>query len=738
MDREYLEGVALVKKSGGKLHIVHGPRGVADTTPVIASGTTVPRMLKDRFADVINVRDFGAKGDGTTDDTEAIQAAVNFAGEKGGGFIVFPSGTFIVETINILFNNIHLIGSGMGVTVLKAKQSKCVIDGYEYGVIQFNMPIGGYTGPSSIIPLKDCSVLRMSIDGSMTEDYANECENLISGDNADSVTARGHSGINSYRMSNFFIDSVHIYDCYNYGIGNVGSNFENRSNVHITNCIIERTARDGIDTKVGIENFHIENCDISYSGYITESRVGVLTDQVGIDLRPIEGFVSGNRIRKTVSAGIRIRDVLPESGEVQKIIIENNYLYDCGNAGLQISTRVTPIYISKNYSKGSTWAASISGTGLVSISGLYCDSGSSGGVWISNSNNETNGPRVYLDSIYASNTLSGVVCGRAKYLSVENSIFTGCSNNCISVTNAINIKLSGNRFIGNEDKTSNGVLILNSPEIIVAYSNYFYGLNTAVSQLPSNAILYGNKFESCSSIPASGFIFGNKGSVHDDYLTLSTDTRISFGGTLDSPSIFVQNNGLRINNFLCDQALFSNTSDNTASLGSSSNRWSQIYAASGTINTSDQRVKSSVASASDTLLDAVGSVPIHTFQFTDAVEKKGSDAARFHAGVIAQEVASAFQAKGLDAARYGLFCHDEWPDEFQTIEVVDQPEVLDENGEVVSPAVTHTEQRLITAAGDRYGIRYEELLMLECARLRRELQRVNTALIAHGITLGDE
>ena len=134
----------------------------------------------------------------------------------------------------------------------------------------------------------------------------------------------------------------------------------------------------------------------------------------------------------------------------------------------------------------------------------------------------------------------------------------------------------------------------------------------------------------------------------------------------------------------------------------------------------------------------MGSVPIHTFQFTDAVEKKGSDAARFHAGVIAQEVASAFQAKGLDAARYGLFCHDTWQGEYETVEVVNQEEVVDDEGNVVTPRVTHTEQRLVTAAGDRYGIRYEELLMLECARLRRELQRVNTALIAHGITLGDE
>lgn len=69
---------------------------------VKAEGSTELRTLGERFADVVNVKDFGARGDGTTDDTEAIQAAVNCAAKKGCRVFMPATGAAYVTNDSIL------------------------------------------------------------------------------------------------------------------------------------------------------------------------------------------------------------------------------------------------------------------------------------------------------------------------------------------------------------------------------------------------------------------------------------------------------------------------------------------------------------------------------------------------------------------------------------------------------------------------------------------------------------
>lgn len=84
---------------------------------VIAAPHLLPRTPRNRFADAVNVRDFGARGDGNTDDTAALQAALD-AG--AGGTVLAPAGTYLTRTL-ALPNDTRLVGVGMRLTVLRLK-----------------------------------------------------------------------------------------------------------------------------------------------------------------------------------------------------------------------------------------------------------------------------------------------------------------------------------------------------------------------------------------------------------------------------------------------------------------------------------------------------------------------------------------------------------------------------------------------------------------------------------------
>jgi hypothetical protein len=99
--------------------------------------------------------------------------------------------------------------------------------------------------------------------------------------------------------------------------------------------------------------------------------------------------------------------------------------------------------------------------------------------------------------------------------------------------------------------------------------------------------------------------------------------------------------------------------DNYSSLGTSGNRWTVVYATTGTINTSDRNQKQDIQDLSAAELAVATEIKtlFKSFRWKDAVAEKG-DAARIHVGVIAQDVQDAFAKHGLDAARYALWCED--------------------------------------------------------------------------------
>ncbi|MBI1251275.1 MAG: DUF2793 domain-containing protein [Alphaproteobacteria bacterium] len=102
-------------------------------------------------------------------------------------------------------------------------------------------------------------------------------------------------------------------------------------------------------------------------------------------------------------------------------------------------------------------------------------------------------------------------------------------------------------------------------------------------------------------------------------------------------------------------------SDNSVDLGSGSLRFATVYAATGTINTSDALEKTPLTAIPESLLRAGRALAykIGAFQWRSAVADKGASVARRHIGVTAQDVRDAFLAQGEEPHRWGLYCVDQ-------------------------------------------------------------------------------
>ncbi|WPJ72062.1 tail spike protein [Salmonella phage CRW-SP2] len=181
-------------------------------------------------------------------------------------------------------------------------------------------------------------------------------------------------------------------------------------------------------------------------------------------------------------------------------------------------------------------------------------------------------------------------------------------------------------------------------------------------------------------------------------------------------------NGTSLVNYCDTSGNFIPGSDNNKSNGIPSNRWSVVYAGTGSISTSDREAKQDETELSDKEREVAVKLKglIRKYKFKDAVEEKGEDA-RWHVGIIAQDVKAAFEEAGLVAEEYGILCYDSWEEE--PADIVVHPaqeevtmEVPDEKGGitkiVVQPAVEEWEEvrKPARKAGSRYGVRYDELL----------------------------
>jgi hypothetical protein len=86
------------------------------------SSATSPRLLHDKLAERVSVRDFGAVGDGTTDDAPAFQAAVDAALE-----VHVPAGRYRLGSVVQVKPRRRIVGAGRDITLIEASAARAFV-----------------------------------------------------------------------------------------------------------------------------------------------------------------------------------------------------------------------------------------------------------------------------------------------------------------------------------------------------------------------------------------------------------------------------------------------------------------------------------------------------------------------------------------------------------------------------------------------------------------------------------
>jgi polygalacturonase len=313
--------------------------------------STVPR-------DALNVRTFGAVGNGTTKDTAAFQKALDICAVAKGGVVVVPAGDYLIGSIELksyttlrLEKGAHLMGSPNleDYPVIKVRWEGRWIDGHRAlifarnaghfrivgpGKISGNPALGGREMPRRPVLIEPINCIDVRLEGFATEHqsmwsiHPTYCVNVMAKNLVIRSTGGNGDGIDVDSCKNVRIESCDIDtsdDCIaiKSGRGMEGYRLARPTeNVLISRCTLGAGIFAGIgigsETSGGIRDVRIEHCKFTHAktfAVYIKSNIGRGAFIEDISARDLDVATAPGGFLRINLTGSGIPDAEPVTGD---------------------------------------------------------------------------------------------------------------------------------------------------------------------------------------------------------------------------------------------------------------------------------------------------------------------------------------------------------------------------------------------------------------------------------------
>lgn len=261
------------KDGGGSLYKIREITNQDTIDGVTLVAVNDVSLVAELVYDVCNVKQFGAKGDGETDDTEAIQLAIS----KNKN-IIFPSGDYVVsESLDL--NTDNIIVTGNHATIKPTHDGDCfnvdgdyiTIDGLNIdGVSNYGYDVGG-----DYVTIKNCTIQNTLHNGIMLTG---------SHDLIDNITAIecGWDAVGNYGTASYnTIQNSNAIRCIRHGFATDPTTHD----ISFINCYCENIGDPTLDEGHSCFHFEYSNNGTVINGHIKYDGDHPANDTAGTSSR---------------------------------------------------------------------------------------------------------------------------------------------------------------------------------------------------------------------------------------------------------------------------------------------------------------------------------------------------------------------------------------------------------------------------------------------------------------------